>query len=54
MVHDRLVVAAHTFKGLNEKRFLERPGTIYSLYQTDHGITVLRALRAGPGHGGQP
>lgn len=43
VVHDRLVVAAHTFKGLNEKRFLERPGTIYSLYQTDHGITVLRA-----------
>jgi GntR family transcriptional regulator len=43
VVHDRLVVAAHTFKGLSEKRFLERPGTIYSLYQTDHGITVLRA-----------
>lgn len=43
VVHDRLVLAAHTFKGLTEKRFLERPGTIYSLYQTDHAITVLRA-----------
>ncbi|HSH89079.1 MAG TPA: GntR family transcriptional regulator [Ramlibacter sp.] len=43
VVHDRLVIAAHTFKGLNEKRFLERPSTIYNLYQTDHGITVLRA-----------
>jgi len=43
VVHDRLVVAAQTFKGLNEKRFLTRPGTIYNLYQTDHGITVLRA-----------
>ncbi|MDP3759178.1 MAG: GntR family transcriptional regulator [Ramlibacter sp.] len=43
VVHDRIVVAAQTFKGLSEKRFTERPGTIYNLYQTDHGITVLRA-----------
>jgi GntR family transcriptional regulator len=43
VVHDRLVVAAHTFKGLTEQRFLARPSTIYNLYQTDHGITVLRA-----------
>lgn len=43
VVHDRLVVAAQIFRGLNEKRFLERPSTIYNLYQTDHGITVLRA-----------
>lgn len=43
VVHDRLVVVAQTFKGLTEKRFRERPSTIYNLYQTDHGITVLRA-----------
>ncbi|MDB5874707.1 MAG: GntR family transcriptional regulator [Ramlibacter sp.] len=43
VVHDRLVVAAQVFKGFNEKRFLERPSTVYNLYQTDHGITVLRA-----------
>lgn len=43
VVHDRLVLAAHTFKGLTEKRFRERPSTIYNLYQADHGITVLRA-----------
>ena len=43
VVYDRLVVAAQTFRGLNEKRFLERPSTIYNLDQTDHGITVLRA-----------
>ncbi|MBA3771009.1 MAG: GntR family transcriptional regulator [Ramlibacter sp.] len=43
VVHDRLAVAAQTFRGLNEKRFLERPSTIYGLYQSDHGITVLRA-----------
>ena len=43
VVHDRLVLAGQTFRGLTEKRFLERPSTIYNLYQTDHGITVLRA-----------
>jgi GntR family transcriptional regulator len=43
VVHDRIVVAGMTFKGLSEKRFRERPSTIYNLYQTDHGITVLRA-----------
>lgn len=43
VVHDRIVVAAQMFKGLGEKRFMERPSTIYNLYQTDHGITVLRA-----------
>ncbi|RYF60794.1 MAG: GntR family transcriptional regulator, partial [Comamonadaceae bacterium] len=40
VLHDRIVVSAQTFKGLSEKRFMERPGTIYNLYQRDHGITV--------------
>jgi GntR family transcriptional regulator len=43
VVHDRLVLPAGLFKGLTERRFAERPGTIYQLYQHDHGITVLRA-----------
>ena len=43
VVHDRIVLSALLFKGLTEKRFTERPSTIYNLYQTDHGITVLRA-----------
>jgi GntR family transcriptional regulator len=43
IVHDRIVVAASLFKGLTEKRFKERPSTIYNLYQTDHGISVIRA-----------
>jgi GntR family transcriptional regulator len=43
VVHDRLVLAAATFKGLTEQRFRDRPGTIYSLYQTEYGLTVLRA-----------
>lgn len=43
VVHDRLVLSAELFRGLGEKRFVERPSTIYALYQSDHGITVLRA-----------
>jgi GntR family transcriptional regulator len=43
IVHDRIVIAAALFKGLTEKRFKERPSTIYNLYQTDHGISVIRA-----------
>lgn len=43
VVHDRIVLSAQTFRGLTEKRFTERPSTVYNLYQTDHGITVLRA-----------
>lgn len=43
VLHDRITLPAADFRGLNEKRFRERPGTIYSLYQTGFGITVLRA-----------
>jgi GntR family transcriptional regulator len=43
VVHDRLGLPATLFKGLTEKRLRERPGTIYQLYQSDFGITVLRA-----------
>ncbi|MBI2772050.1 MAG: GntR family transcriptional regulator [Burkholderiales bacterium] len=43
VVHDRLVLAAQTFRNLTEKRFLDRPSTVYNLYQRDYGITVLRA-----------
>jgi len=43
VVHDRLVLSNQVFRGLSEKRFVERPSTIYAFYQADHGITVLRA-----------
>lgn len=43
VVHDHICVSALLFKGLTEKRFSDRPSTIYNLYQTDHGISVLRA-----------
>jgi GntR family transcriptional regulator len=44
VIHDCLVLPSALFKGLTEKRFRERPGTIYQLYQSDFGITVLRAI----------
>ena len=44
VIYDRLTLPSALFKGLTEKRFRERPGTIYQLYQSDHGITVVRAL----------
>jgi GntR family transcriptional regulator len=43
VVYDRLVLSAAMFRNLTEKRFVERPSTVYALYQTDFGITVLRA-----------
>lgn len=43
VVHDRITIPALMFKGLTEKRLRERQSTIYSLYQTEFGITVLRA-----------
>ena len=43
VIYDRLTLPAGPFKGLTEKRFRERPSTIYQLYQSDFGITVVRA-----------
>lgn len=43
VIHDRLTLPAPLFKGLTEKRFKDRPSTIYHLYQTEFGITVTRA-----------
>jgi GntR family transcriptional regulator len=42
IMHDRIVLSHTMFKDLTEKRFKERPSTIYNLYQTDHGISVIR------------
>lgn len=43
VVHDRIAIPALLFKGLTEKRLQDRQSTIYSLYQTEFGITVLHA-----------
>lgn len=43
VVIDKLVISAQLFQGLTEERFRGRQSTIYSLYQTEFGITVARA-----------
>ncbi len=43
VVHDQITLPALLFKGLSEKRLLERPGTLYQLYQSAFAITVVRA-----------
>ncbi len=43
VAHDHIVISSVLFKGLTEKRLLDRPSTIYALYQSEFGITVLRA-----------
>jgi GntR family transcriptional regulator len=43
VVYDRIVLPAVLYRGLTEKRLRDRPSTIYHLYQTVFGITVLRA-----------
>jgi GntR family transcriptional regulator len=43
VVHDRLQVPAALFRGLTERRWRDRPSTIYHLYQNEFGITVVRA-----------
>jgi len=44
VVHDCIALPAVLFRGLNEKRLRERPGTIYRLYQDEFAITVVRAV----------
>jgi GntR family transcriptional regulator len=42
IIFDRITIAQSLFPGLNLTRFRERPSTIYHLYQTAFGITVVR------------
>ena len=43
VVHDRIVIPAALFRGLTERRLRERPSTMYHLYQSEFGVTVVRA-----------
>lgn len=43
VIHDRITLPAALYKGLNERRLVDRPSTIYHLYQTGFGITVTQA-----------
>ena len=43
VVADRLCLPAHLFVGLNARRVKQRSSTLYHLYQTEFGITVVKA-----------
>ncbi len=43
VVHDRLTLPSAKFRNLTEQQFIQRGSTVYALYQSDFGITVLRA-----------
>ncbi len=43
VVYDRIAVPAKLLRGLTQVKFERRPSTIYHLYQTEFGITIVRA-----------
>ncbi|MDZ4141903.1 MAG: GntR family transcriptional regulator [Methylotenera sp.] len=43
LIYDHIVVPASSFKGLNGTRVEERNGSMYSLYESDFGIRMIRA-----------
>lgn len=43
VIHDHIVIAASLFPGLTKSAFEQRSGTIYELYQTAFGVTVVGA-----------
>ena len=50
VVYERITLPAALFKGLTERHWQERRGTLYQFYQAAFGVTVVRALeraRAG-------
>jgi GntR family transcriptional regulator len=42
VIHDEITLPAALFPGLSERSFTSRDNTIYHLYQSRHGINVLR------------
>jgi GntR family transcriptional regulator len=43
LIHDSIVLDASVFAGLNTAQFAQREGTIYELYQTAFGVTIVGA-----------
>jgi GntR family transcriptional regulator len=43
VIHDHIVIAATMFPGLTKDVFTQRSGTIYGLYQSGFGVTIVEA-----------
>jgi GntR family transcriptional regulator len=51
VIHDHIVIAASLFPGLSKRMFEQRSGTVYELYQSAFGLTIVGAderVRAEP------
>ena len=43
LIYDHIVVPVSSFKGLNRQKIIEKQGSLYSLYETQYGIRMVRA-----------
>jgi len=43
LIYDHIVIPAAPFKGLNGTRVEENQGSMYSMYETEYGIRMIRA-----------
>lgn len=43
LIYDHIIVPAAPFKGLNSTRIEENEGSMYSMYETEYGIRMIRA-----------
>ena len=43
LIYDHIIVPAAPFKGLNSTRVEENQGSLYSMYETEYGIRMIRA-----------
>ena len=43
LIYDHIIVPAAPFKGLNSTRIEENQGSLYSMYETEYGIRMIRA-----------
>lgn len=43
LIHDHIVVPAASFKGLNASKIIENNGSMYSMYESQFGIRMVRA-----------
>ena len=43
LIHDHIIIPASPFKGLNAARVQENKGSMYSMYETQYGIHMVRA-----------
>lgn len=43
LIYDHIIVPAAPFKGLNSVRIEENKGSLYSMYETEYGVRMIRA-----------